>query len=198
MKTASNAIKAIVASIAIITLQAASGCASSGTSGGSIYVHPNADFSIYGRVAVLPLDNLTTDRFAGERVREILVVELSAQGQFELVETGEVNRVLRVQNITNVYELGPEGIAALGQTLGVQAIFLGSVMDFRERRIGTITAPEVAVSLRLIDVASGTAIWSATDARAGVGTWTRLFGVGEQSQSEAAREVVLAIIDTIY
>ena len=169
-----------------------------GDTGGSLFVHPNADISTYRRVGVLPLENMTTDRFAGERVREILVIELSAEELFEVVEPGEVNRVLRVQNITSVADLGPEEIAQLGEALGAQALMLGSVMDYRERRTGTISAPEIALTLRLIDVETGLAVWSVSDARTGVSTWTRLFGVGERSQSDVARQLVRELVGTLY
>ncbi len=55
----------------------------------AVYMHPNADLSVYERVAVLPFENLTTERFAADRVRELLVVELSSKGLFEVVESGE-------------------------------------------------------------------------------------------------------------
>ncbi|MFO0982313.1 MAG: CsgG/HfaB family protein, partial [Planctomycetota bacterium] len=123
----------------------------------SIYVHPNTDLSMVHRVAVLPMDNLTTDRFAAERVRQVLVIELLAQGAFDVVEVGEVNRVLRARNIDNPANLGPEQIKALGNELKVQALLIGSVIDYGEHRSGTFTAPEIAVAMRLVDVDSGTA-----------------------------------------
>ena len=67
-----------------------------------MFLHENADLSTVRRVAVLPFENLTTDRFASERVRQIFVVELLSQGAFDVVETGEVNRVLRAQNVENI------------------------------------------------------------------------------------------------
>ena len=181
---------------AVFALPLLAACASSG--GGSIYVHPNADFGTYQRLAVLPLENLTTERFAGERVREILVIELSALGLFDVVELGEVNRVLRVQNLSLVDELGPEEIATLGEVLGVDALFFGTVIAYSERQIGSVKSPEISLSMRLIDVENGIAVWSATDAKAGVSIWTRLFGVGEKSRSEAASELVRRLLDTMY
>lgn len=165
---------------------------------GSLFIHPNADMSVYQRVAVLPLENLTSDRFAGERVREIIVVELSAEGLFEVVESGEVNRVLRVQNLPAIDDLGPDEIAQLGGALESQAVMMGSVMDYRERRTGSLNAPEIALTLRLIDVNSGLVVWSVSDARTGLSTWTRLFGVGEKSQSDVARELVRELLGTLY
>ena len=174
----------------------ASGCAADG--GGTAYLHPNADLSIIQRVAVLPLENLTSDRFAGERVREVLVVELLAEGLFDVLDTGEVNRVLRLRNVEDVSVLGPQAVADLGRELGVQAVMLGTVMEYRERRSGTFSAPEVAISLRLVDVESGLPVWSVSGARTGLGVWTRLFGVGEKSFTEAVRDLVRRLIPSLY
>jgi curli biogenesis system outer membrane secretion channel CsgG len=182
--------------LALAAAALAGGCSSK--TQGSLFVHPNADLSTYQRVAVLPLENLTTDRFAGERVREILVIELSAEGLFEVVEPGEVNRVLKVQNVVSVDDLGPPEIAQIGTALGAQALMLGSVGEYRERRSGTLSAPDIAVTLRLIDVETGLVVWSVSDARTGVSTWTRLFGVGERSQSDVARELVRELVGTLY
>jgi len=161
----------------------------------SMYVHPNADLTLYPRVAVLPLTNLTTDRFAGDRVREILVVELAALDIFEVAENGSVNRTLRTLKVTDVEELDPPTIAAIGKELGVQGLFLGTVMDFRERRAGNLAAPEIALSLRLVDVESGVVVWAGNDARAGLSLGTRLFGVGEQTATSVVRELIRELMD---
>lgn len=164
----------------------------------AVYVHPSADFATYSRIAVLPLENLSPDRFAGERVREVLFVELSAAQLFDLVETSEVNRVLRAQGALPVSEFGTEQLQRIGEALGAQALLTGSVMDYRERRTGNITAPEIALSLRLIDAETGIVVWSVADARTGMDLWTRLFGVGEESQTDSARRLVRELIATLY
>jgi TolB-like protein len=166
----------------------------------SVYVHPMADFSVFRKVAVFPLDNLTTDRFAGERVREVLVTEMLAMGAFDLVDVGEVNRILRMQKLdaSGVTALGPEKIAALGRELGVQAILLGSVLEYAEKRSGSFTSPEVALSLRLIDVDSGIAVWSVSHARSGLSTMTRLLGMGEETHTETVRELVREILEAVF
>jgi curli biogenesis system outer membrane secretion channel CsgG len=171
------------------------GCAAPEPS--SIYLHPNADIASFQRIAVLPIENLTNDQFADERVREILVVELLAQGVFEPVEIGEVNRILRAQNISTVSNLGPEQIGALGEILEVQALLFGSVMEYGQRRTGTFTAPEVSLALKLIDCETGVVVWSVSDARTGMPISTRLFGVGEQTHSQAIRKLIRQLMDEL-
>lgn len=182
----------LAAALALLVLQ---GCASEQV--GSVYVHPNADWSGYTRLAVLPLENLTTERFAAERVREVLNVEINAQGLFEAVDLGEVNRVTRTQGVIDVTAMGPEQAAALGKELAVQALMLGSVIEFDERRTGTISTPDVALSLRLVDAETGIVIWAVTDARVGAKLSTRLFGIGEESQTAATVRLVRDILATL-
>jgi TolB-like protein len=179
----------------LLVVLSAIGCASPPAP--TIYLHPNADLAVFRKVAVLPLENLTSDRFAADRTREILTVELLAGGVFEPLEVGEVNRVLRVQNLAALTDLGPEEVAKLGKALGVQALVMGSVMDSTERRVGTLTAPQVALSLKMIDVQTGTTVWSVVDARTGLSTTTRLFGVGEETSSQAVRELVRQLLDEL-
>ena len=174
----------------------AAGCASNRIEP-AVYMHPNADLSIYERVAVLPLENMTTERFAADRVRELLVVELSSKALFEVVESGEVNRVLRAKNLASATDLGPELILQIGTELKAQALLTGSVIEFREQRVGTLNAPEVALVLELLDVETGLVIWSVTDARTGLGVWTRLFGVGQDDQTTAARRLIRELLSTL-
>ncbi len=179
----------------LLVVLSAIGCASPPAP--TVYLHPNADLAVFRKVAVLPLENLTSDRFAADRTREILTVELLAGGVFEPLEVGEVNRVLRVQNLASLTDLGPEEVASLGEALGVQALVMGSVMDSTERRVGTLTAPQVALSLKMLDVQTGTTVWSVVDARTGLSTTTRLFGVGEETSSQAVRELVRQLLDEL-
>jgi curli biogenesis system outer membrane secretion channel CsgG len=169
----------------------------SSTTAGTLYYHPNADLATYDRVAVLPFESLAIDRAAGERARDVVVLELAAQGLFDVVDVGEVNRTMRVQGMLDVSGLGPEEIKQLGEPLGVQALVLGTVIEYRERRSGSISAPEVSLSLRMLDVETGIAVWSVSDARTGASLTTRLFGVGERSLSQATRDLVRRMLDTL-
>ncbi|MCY3001830.1 MAG: DUF799 family lipoprotein [Planctomycetota bacterium] len=163
----------------------------------AVFVHENFDLANYTRVAVLPLENLTGDRFAAERVRELLSVELAAQGPFDVVEPGEVNRVLRQQGLADAVAIGPAETAALGTALNAQALFVGTVMDFEERRTGSVSLPEVALSLRMLDAETGIQVWAVTGARSSAKWSTRLFGVGEETQTDAVLRVVRKALRTL-
>ena len=94
--------RAGLAGLALLILVACSSAPPEGT----IYVHPNADVLSFERVAILPFENLTNERFASARVREVLAIELSAMGAFEVVDHGEVNRALRQREIVTMHKIG--------------------------------------------------------------------------------------------
>src|SRR5215208_3068980 len=58
------------------------------------YVNPNVDLSEMKTVAVLPFVNVSNDKVASEKVLRILVTELLATGEFDVVEPGAVVRAL--------------------------------------------------------------------------------------------------------
>jgi hypothetical protein len=100
------------------------------------FVHATYDFSVVKKVAVLPLENLTQDQLAGERVRKALVAELLAAGVVEVIEPGQVNRALNQANIQSVTNIGAEDFKKVGASLGVQAFFLGSLDVYDRINLG--------------------------------------------------------------
>ena len=59
------------------------------------YVHPSADLTYIKTVAVVPFENLTQERGAGEKVVNVVAAEVLRRGVFDVVEFGEVTKVLR-------------------------------------------------------------------------------------------------------
>lgn len=174
-----------LAAVALFTL-AISGCARHATT----FVNQAADFDLIQRVAVLPLENLTSDPAAAEKVRQLLIIELLSSGSVEVVDVGEVSRALRALSIPNASAPGTEETRKLGAELKVQALLAGSVQEFSQTR--TSGAPSTAVSLvfRMIEADQGQVIWSSSVSQSGVGAMARLFGVGGESATERARELI--------
>lgn len=166
--------------------------------GPTTYLHPRADLGIIKKVAVIPFDNLSRDQFAGDKVREIFISELLATGGFDVMEPGEVTKVLREQGIASVKSLGPAEVKKIGKALNAQAIILGSVNEYGEVRSGAITAPEVSLSLRMLEVESGQIVWSVSHTEGGIGVMARLFGLGESTLSETTRKLVRIQIGTLF
>lgn len=160
------------------------------------FLHKNADLAAIGKVAVLPFDNLSQDRSAGDKVQKIFYLELLSLDVFDVAEPGQVTKVLRAGPGT-LDALGANEYQKLGKDLGVEAVFVGSVIDFAEGRTGSNSTPDVTIQLRLIETQTGATIWSAGQTRSGASASTRLFGVGGESLTEAARRVVKSELQTL-
>ena len=160
------------------------------------FLHKNADLAAIGKVAVLPFDNLSQDRSAGDKVQKIFYLELLSLDVFEVAEPGQVTKVIRA-GAGSLDALGANDYQKLGKDLGVEALFVGSVIDFAEGRTGTNSTPDVTIQLRLIETQTGATIWSAGQTRSGASASTRLFGVGGESLTEAARRVVKSELQTL-
>lgn len=169
-------------------------CASTPT---TKYLHPNADLTAIKKVAVLPFENLSQERSAGDKVQKLFLTELLSLETFDVVEPGQVTKLLKTERIESIDSLGPPELKKLGEALKVQGLFLGSVVDYADNRSGSTPAPDVTIQLRLVEVQSGVTIWSASRTRSGATTSAKLFGVGGQSLTQAARQLIKEELSTL-
>ncbi len=167
------------------------------------YLNPSANFQYIKRIAILPFNNLTDEKFAGERVRSLVIIELLSRGTFDIVEIGEVATTMRGVYEESGYregELVPinKNIAKkLGERLDVQALILGSVEEYGVSRSGTSSTPIISLSLRMVDTNSGEILWQASCNKRGGNYIGRIFGVNEKTMSGLTMEVAKKIIDTL-
>lgn len=163
----------------------------------SFHVRQDVDFGFIKRVAVLPLNNLTNERFAAEAVRQVVISELLASGLVDVVIPGEVKAAIDRLGIKSVSSLNTKQIKALGTALGVQALIFGSVEQFGMVRMGNISAPNVTITLMMADTGSGSIIWSVTSTGVGGGFMARHFGARTETMSETLLRVVKEAIRTL-
>lgn len=172
----------------------------SGCRGGAplnYYINPDIDFSYFKKVAVMPLNNLTTDKTSGEIVRQVVISELLASGLVDVVIPGEVMAVVNELGIQNIGSLNARQINALGKALNVEAVIMGAVEQYGESRVGNISTPEVTITLMMADTGTGNIIWSVTATRGGAGFMARHFGARSKTMSETVLAVVRESIDTL-
>jgi hypothetical protein len=163
------------------------------------YVHPTADLTHIKTVAVVPLRNLTQEKGAEGKVMNVVVADVLRRGVFDVVEFGEVARVLREEGFREEEGVISRSIAErAGKRLNVQAFILGSVEEYGVSRTGGSSYPEVSVSLKLIDAKSYKILWEATDSVKGATILDRLFGVGKKSPSDLSRELIAEMFDTLF
>lgn len=164
----------------------------------AVFIKPEMDLSLIRRVAVLPLDNLTREQMAHEKVRRILVSELLATGAFEVVDPGEVNRAVAELGAQAASGIKVEEIKRLGRSLNAQALLMGAVVEYGEIRSGAVSAPLVSLTLRMVEAERGTIIWSSNVSEGGIGLGTRFLGSSRDSISEATIKAIRKSIYTLF
>ena len=185
---------ALCSTLLAFCLLIAGGCA---TSTSTQYVRRDVDYKSIKKIAVLPFESLTTDEYAGEKIRKTVITELLSRG-VDVIEPGEVTRVLIEQKIKSLSSVRTTDLQNMAKTLGAEALMLGSVEAYGISRGISVTYPEVSINLMLVEASSGNIIWSVCETSGGPGFWTRHFGAEGVSLSEAANKVVKEAIDTLF
>jgi len=123
------------------------------------------------RVAVLPFDNLSQRAGADRAVTQVVITYLLESDLFEVIEPGHVNKVMADLRIrTPSEEVDPETAKRLGEKLNAELLFIGVVQEYGEVRVAADVYPAVSLSARIIDVYTGSILWSASVAQTGADT----------------------------
>lgn len=181
-------------SIALIMI--AAGCGSLIES--RSFVNSNADFSFYSRVGLLPFNNLSDDRLAGEKMTEVFMTELLIGGGLDVMDPGQFNTVVAQVLKTNApvagQELSPAQLTQIAELAKVQGIFMGTIHDYKMLPIGGDQYPLITMTVKFIDAPTGTVAWqNSTSATGGpnfpIVSIGETFTLGAMSQ-KISRKVV--------
>ena len=164
---------------------------------GSLFLNTEFKFNSIETVAVIPFENLSDDQGAAMRITRVFVAELLARKAFDIVEPGEVSRVLEKLSLVRTADLQKDQVKDIAKALGVQAIFLGSVTESTSGRNGGSSANEVTLSARLIETEKATTIWSATHTEGGRSFFQVLFGLEPDTKSQVTMDCVKRLIKTL-
>lgn len=114
------------------------------------------------RVAVLPLNNLTTDLDGPEIVRYWFGQRMAEKKGYAIVPPAEVERVLREDfGITDGGQLAAAAPAGLGEKLGASALIYGELLEFNYQTTGFLNVRKVRAKFRMVDAATGELLWEA-------------------------------------
>ena len=128
------------------------------------YRSPEFDRKRQYRIALLPFDNLTRSPSASPLVTDHLEARMLTIHRVDLVDPGELRRVLVEQDIQPYYGLGADRLRLLADELGVDAVLEGSVLEFDN---GNAPVPRIDLYARLRDTRTGEILWMATTRREG-------------------------------
>jgi hypothetical protein len=112
------------------------------------------------RVAVLPMKNDTTD-VDGPQVLRKKMVQAMEHRSYAVKDTKETDQILRDQlGITLGGQLDLATAQKLGETLGVEGLLYGTLMDFDELTTGAINVKKVRGKFKLVNAMTGQTVWS--------------------------------------
>jgi len=124
------------------------------------YIHPVADLTYIRTVAIVPLKNLTQEKGAESKVMDVVAAEILKRGVFDVVEFGEVLKVLREEGFREEDAIFSKSMAErAGKRLHVQAFIVGAVGEYGVSRTRRDPYPEVSITLKLIDAKSYKILW---------------------------------------
>jgi hypothetical protein len=159
---------------------------------------PDMDFALLRTVAVMPFDNLTTDRLAAARVRNTFMTSLFATGVVYVIPSGEVVRGIKRAGIENPVIPSPEEIAKLTAIIKADAVITGAVNEYGQVRSATTTANVISVSMQMIEKESRKVVWSASTTKGGISAWDRLFGGGGRPMEDVTEAAINDLINKLF
>ena len=183
--------KKFILSLILISLTA---CATTDTS----YHDPNMDFAAIKTVAVMPFENLTNDKMAAERVRDVFTNMLLSTGGIYAIPPGEVAGGASRAGIAYPPAPSTEEIIKLAAIIKVDAVITGVIREYGEVRSSSTTANIISFSLQMIEVQAGKVIWTASSTKGGISMKDRLLGGGGKPMNDVTEEAVNDIINNIF
>ncbi len=135
-------------------------------------------------VAVLPMKNDTTDVDGPNVVRKKMIDALENKS-YIVQDVKETDELLRDKmGITLGGQLDMTSAQALGETLGVEGVLYGNLMDFDESTTGVLNVRKVRAKFKLVNTRSSQPLW---ERGLGIRSETRMAGRTGEVASLVAR-----------
>ena len=130
------------------------------------------DFRHYaiGRVAVLPMENLSLEPGVENALYDAVYERLTAKGYIK-IDVDEVASVMDRLGIQTAGQLAGISPARLGEILRCDAIIKGRVDQSGAIHMGVYDALVVSISLQLVDCRTGKTLWTTEQWRAAHRQW---------------------------
>lgn len=182
-------------SAVIIIIVTMAGCGGKGTVQSFAREEINLGFST--RVAVLPFKNNTKDNFAAEKTRNIVITQILHSRVLDVTDVGLVASALRDEAIDDIDTIDPPTLNRLAQRLGVLAFIMGSVDNISTVRRGTISYPEISMTLRLVDARESLVLWQASGRADGDSVMSRLLGLPASDEYQVTLQLANKLLQTL-
>lgn len=162
------------------------------------FVRPGTDFRKIGKVAILPFENMTNDKFAGRKIQNLMVTEVLRSGTLDVIEPGEIYKIIRTADLLTFNSLNIENVKLIGERLNVPAIVLGSVHAYGVTRGASVSYPEVTIHCMLLDTTSGEILASTQCTSGGADFWSRHLKAEGATLDETAETAVKTVVRSLF
>ena len=180
---------------AVVLVASLAACAGSS---GVRYQDASMDFAAVKNVGIMPFQNLSRETTAGERVRDVFATMLMATGAMYVTPLGEVQRAIAKGQIQTPTALSTEDVLKLGQMLKVDALITGVVREYGEVRAGQASGNIIAVSVQMVETATGKVVWSAASTKGGVSLGDRLLGASGTPMNQVTEAAVDDLLNKLF
>jgi hypothetical protein len=182
---------AVIAALPFATL----GCSSAAAP--RYYVNPQADMTLYQKVAVLPFQNLSPQPLAGERVTRVFVTELIIADRYKVVEPAEFRAVLKDLDAQpsgdGAYE--PAKLKEAAGRVGATGIIRGAVTDYQVQRNGQDEFAVLSFDAELLDVETLNVVWRGSITRRGSNRFPIVGGSSGRTLGSLTQEACVELVD---
>ncbi len=141
-------------------------------------------------LAVLLFDNASNDINAPEALQRMTYLALK-RSAYEVMDVDVTNRHLKDAGIVDGGQLPVIDPVKLGKDLGVQGLVYGVVDNFSYTNIGYFLQRKVALSLKIVDVATGQTLWE----HSGSGATRKVTIDSKEAQANFAKGLADQMID---
>lgn len=159
---------------------------------------PSMDFAAIRTVAVMPFANLTNDKMAAERVRDVFTTMLTATEAMYVLPPGEVARGISRVGVRDPSAPSPEEIQKLAGIILADAVITGVVREYGVVRSGSTSANMISLSLSMVESETGKVVWTSSSTKGGIGLGDRLFGGGGEPMNDITVEAIDEILDKLF
>lgn len=172
------------------------------------YLRPGIDFNKYERIAVTGFTDAADAPNSGKEIADIVGLEMLKRG-YNILERNQVELILHEQRLGLSGVLDSQTVNEIGKILGVQAIITGTVGTYHREKIyrgsteinlpgpmkeitkiifpgGETLKYEVSLTIKMVDVETGTVIWIASGSLS-----------GSEPSAILAKKIVLQSLKTI-
>ena len=125
---------------------------------GDVFVSPKVKNKVYRKVAVMAFK--APREIVGTSISDMFTTELLKTYKYELIERNQIEQILDEQVLSLKGVTDSQLAVKIGEILGVDGVLVGTVPEFGYTNVGNTDLPTVGINIRMIDVQTGTIVWS--------------------------------------